>query len=163
MVEEAEFCPSQSYPIPVIQVKSLQRQVGALAGAFTGDPSAKVNLVGVTGTNGKSSCVQLIGQALTAIGHVVGNLGTIGNGVWPDLLSSPLTTLDSIALHEHLQQFVAKGATTVAMEVSSHALAQGRVSSLLFNIAVFTSLSHEHLDYHGTMDEYVQALSLIHI
>jgi UDP-N-acetylmuramyl-tripeptide synthetase len=114
-------------------------------------------MVGVTGTNGKTSCAHWIGHAFDACGRRAGILGTLGNGLVGALAPATHTTPDAPALHELLQQFRAAGAKTVAMEVSSHGLEQGRVGGIKFDIALFTNLTRDHLDYHHTMAVYGQA------
>ena len=111
-------------------------------------------MVGVTGTNGKTSCAHWIGHAFDVCGRRAGILGTLGNGLVGALAPATHTTPDAPALHELLQQFRAAGAKTVAMEVSSHGLEQGRVGGIKFDVALFTNLTRDHLDYHHTMAAY---------
>ena len=111
-------------------------------------------MVGVTGTNGKTSCAHWIAQALDACGRRAAVLGTLGNGLVGALAPASHTTPDVTVLHELLTQFHAAGATAVAMEVSSHGLDQGRVNGVKFDVALFTNLTRDHLDYHETMAAY---------
>jgi UDP-N-acetylmuramoyl-L-alanyl-D-glutamate--2,6-diaminopimelate ligase len=111
-------------------------------------------MVGVTGTNGKTSCSHWIAAGLDASGRRAAVLGTLGNGLWGALEDAPNTTADAALLHESLRRFIAMGARAVAMEVSSHGLDQGRVNGAAFDVALFTNLSRDHLDYHGTMVAY---------
>jgi UDP-N-acetylmuramoyl-L-alanyl-D-glutamate--2,6-diaminopimelate ligase len=111
-------------------------------------------MVGVTGTNGKTSCTHWIAAGLDASGRRTALLGTLGNGLWGELEEAPNTTPDAALLHETLRDLRAKGAQAVAMEVSSHGLDQGRVNGVAFDVALFTNLSRDHLDYHGTMAAY---------
>ncbi len=140
--------------VPLIPVKGLTAQLSDIAGRFYGDPSRHLNLVGVTGTNGKTSVSQLIAQALDLLGQHCGILGTLGTGFYGALQSGMLTTPDPIAVQASLADLKKAGAKAVAMEVSSHGLDQGRVTALAFDVAVFTNLSRDHLDYHGTMQAY---------
>jgi UDP-N-acetylmuramoyl-L-alanyl-D-glutamate--2,6-diaminopimelate ligase len=111
-------------------------------------------VVGVTGTNGKTSCSQWIAQALTRTGRKCAVVGTLGSGFPGALDATSHTTPDAVCLHEMLDVFVQRGARALSMEVSSHGLAQHRVSGVEFDVALFTNLSRDHLDYHGTMRSY---------
>ena len=141
-------------PGNAIAVPGLRQRQGELADRFYGAPSRSLALTGVTGTNGKTSTVQLIAQALSLHGDVAGSIGTLGVGLYGQLVAGERTTPDVIAVHRLLAAMRAEGATHVAMEVSSHALAQGRVDAVAFRTAVFTNLTRDHLDFHGTMDAY---------
>ncbi|MDB6049854.1 MAG: murE [Pseudomonas sp.] len=143
--------------VPLIPVKGLAAQLSDIAGRFYGDPSRRLNLVGVTGTNGKTSVTQLIAQALDQLGQHCGIVGTLGTGFYGALQSGRLTTPDPIAVQATMADLKKAGARAVAMEVSSHGLDQGRVSALAFDVAVLTNLSRDHLDYHGTMEAYAAA------
>jgi len=114
-------------------------------------------MLGVTGTNGKTSTVQLIAQALSLNEFTAGTIGTLGAGLYGKLVEGERTTPDVIAVHGYLADMRDAGATHVAMEVSSHALDQGRVDAVAFDVAVFTNLTRDHLDYHGTMEAYGEA------
>jgi len=140
--------------IPLLPVRGLGSQLSALAGRFYGEPSRSLRLLGVTGTNGKTSVSQLIAQALDRLGERCGILGTLGNGFHGALRSGRHTTPDSISVQYALAELKQAGARAVAMEVSSHGLDQGRVAALDFDVAVFTNLSRDHLDYHGSMQAY---------
>jgi len=113
-------------------------------------------VIGVTGTNGKTSVTQFIAHALQQDAPC-GVLGTLGNGVFGQLEKSGFTTPDAITLHTLLDDLRHENVQRVVMEASSHGLEQGRVAGVAFDVAVFTNLSHEHLDYHGTMENYGQA------
>ncbi|MCR6494831.1 UDP-N-acetylmuramoyl-L-alanyl-D-glutamate--2,6-diaminopimelate ligase [Thermomonas sp. S9] len=128
--------------------------MGALADTFHGHPSAAMATVGVTGTNGKTSTVQLLAQAWTLRGQKAGTLGTLGAGIWPKAVPTGFTTPLVLRLHALLAELRDQGASAVAMEVSSHALDQGRVDGVHFDVAVFTNLTRDHLDYHGDMARY---------
>ncbi|WP_285405325.1 UDP-N-acetylmuramoyl-L-alanyl-D-glutamate--2,6-diaminopimelate ligase [Luteibacter sp. ME-Dv--P-043b] len=140
--------------VPVIAIDGLREKAGALAARFHGDPSAALDVVGVTGTNGKTSTVQLIAQALAFLGRKPATIGTLGAGLHGAIAEGERTTPDAISMQARLAEFRDAGATHVAMEVSSHALEQGRVNAVAFDIAVFTNLTRDHLDYHGTMEAY---------
>ncbi|NBA95599.1 UDP-N-acetylmuramoyl-L-alanyl-D-glutamate--2,6-diaminopimelate ligase [Pseudomonas sp. R5(2019)] len=143
--------------MPLIPVRGLAAQLSDIAGRFYGEPSRLLNLVGVTGTNGKTSVTQLVAQALDILGQHCGLIGTLGTGFYGALQSGRLTTPDPIAVQSTLYDLKKAGARAVAMEVSSHALDQGRVAALAFDIAVMTNLSRDHLDYHGSMQAYEDA------
>lgn len=142
--------------VPVIAVNNLKDKVGVLADRFYQQPSKSMYTVGVTGTNGKTSCTQFIAQAMMPFSKC-GVIGTMGWGLPAELQASNHTTPDAITCHAWLADMRDAGAAAVAMEVSSHALDQGRVSGIHFDCAVFTNLSHEHLDYHGDMQSYAAA------
>lgn len=142
---------------PLIPVKGLIAQLSDIAGRFYGEPSRLLDLVGVTGTNGKTSVTQLVAQALDLLGQHCGLIGTLGTGFYGALQSGRLTTPDPLAVQSTLNDLKKAGARAVAMEVSSHALEQGRVAALAFDIVVMTNLSRDHLDYHGSMEAYKAA------
>ncbi|MCY1396149.1 UDP-N-acetylmuramoyl-L-alanyl-D-glutamate--2,6-diaminopimelate ligase [compost metagenome] len=143
--------------VPLIAIKGLGAQLSAIAGRFYGEPSRGLDLVGVTGTNGKTSVSQLLAQALDLLGERCGIVGTLGTGFYGALESGRHTTPDPLALQATLANLKQAGARAVAMEVSSHGLEQGRVAALAFDVAVFTNLSRDHLDYHGSMEAYAEA------
>ncbi len=138
-----------SYPMP-----ELQRRVGLIADRFYGQPSRHLVVAGITGTNGKTTCTHALMQALGHLGARCGFIGTLGIGFGDNLQPSRHTTPDPIGLHRTLRRFVDGGASHVCMEVSSHAMDQGRAAGVAFDIAVFTNLSRDHLDYHGDMAAY---------
>ena len=141
-------------PGDAIAVPGLRDRLGAMADAFHGQPSRAMTMVGVTGTNGKTSTVQLIAQALTLQGRTAGTIGTLGAGLHGHVVPTGFTTPLVLQLHALLGELRDAGADAVAMEVSSHALDQGRVAGVHYDVAVFTNLTRDHLDYHGTMDAY---------
>jgi len=143
-----------SIPSPALPVANIRAYLGQLAHGFYGQPSATLQMTGVTGTNGKTSIVQFLTQAQTLLGIVSGSIGTLGAGLGDTLQPTGLTTPDVIQVHALLAQLRAEGACTVAMEVSSHALEQGRVDGVQFDIAVLSNLTQDHLDYHRTMAAY---------
>lgn len=141
----------------VISVPNLASQLSALADAFYGEPSQKLTLVGITGTNGKTTTAQLFAQWHQLLGGKSAVMGTIGNGLYGQVQEAINTTGSAIEIQRNLAEFVAQGADFCAMEVSSHGLAQYRAEALDFDLAVFTNLSRDHLDYHHTMEEYAAA------
>ena len=145
---------ADALPANALAVPGLRARQGELADRFYGGPSRALAMTGVTGTNGKTSTVQLIAQALSLRGDVAGSIGTLGAGLHGHVVAGERTTPDVIAVHRLLAAMRGQGATHVAMEVSSHALEQGRVDGVAFRIAVFTNLTRDHLDFHGSMDAY---------
>lgn len=146
--------PSQIFALPI---PGLRAQLGTLGDRFFGAPSATLAMVGITGTNGKTTTAWLTAQALTAAGRRASYSGTLGYGAPGALHATSHTTPDAVSVHRQLAQMRDAGAECVAMEVSSHALDQGRVSGVRFHTAVFTNLTRDHLDYHGTMAAYSAA------
>ena len=142
--------------VPTYIISSLKEKLSFFAAWFYDNSSEKLVMIGVTGTNGKSSVCHFMAQLAWLSKIKMGVLGTIGNGVWPLLQTSDLTTLDSVAIQQYLHDFLQKS-TVAVIEVSSHALAQSRVDAVAFDIAVWTNLSQDHLDYHVTMEEYYHA------
>lgn len=144
-----------------IYVFQLSRQVSAIAAQCypLAHQSATTSLgvIGITGTNGKTSTSQLIAQLITSLGRKAAVMGTLGNGLWGELVDSGNTTADAITLMRQLHDFETQGASVCAMEVSSHGLVQGRVDAVPFDVAVFTNLTRDHLDYHGDMESYAAA------
>jgi len=139
---------------PVVWIDDLRLRLGEIAAHFFGDPSAAMTVVGVTGTSGKTSTVQLLAQAFTQLGKRAATIGTLGAGMHGAIHAGERTTPDVIRVHGLMAEFRDAGATDVAMEVSSHALDQHRVDGIHFDVAVFTNLTRDHLDYHGTMAAY---------
>ena len=142
--------------VPIFGVPGLKEIVGTIAERFYGSPSSQQWVVGVTGTNGKTSVTQFIAQALHQK-TPCGVIGTLGNGVYGQLNETVFTTPDAVTLHTLLDDMHHDDVNHVVMEVSSHGLEQGRASGVSFDVAVFTNLSHEHLDYHGDMESYGKA------
>jgi UDP-N-acetylmuramoyl-L-alanyl-D-glutamate--2,6-diaminopimelate ligase len=141
-------------PADAIAVPGLRARMGGMADTFHGQPSAAMTTVGVTGTNGKTSTVQLLAQAWTLRGQKAGTVGTLGAGIWPKIVPTGFTTPLVLRMHALLAELRDEGAQAVAMEVSSHALDQGRVDGVHFDVGVFTNLTRDHLDYHGDMASY---------
>lgn len=140
-----------------LAVPALNELAGDIASRWYGAPSESMRMVGVTGTNGKTSCSQWIAAALTALGEPCAIIGTLGTGMPGHLSHTGFTTPDAPQLQRSLAQLAAAGARAVATEVSSHALHQGRVNGTAFDIAVFTNLTQDHLDYHRTFEDYEAA------
>ncbi len=141
-------------PADAIAVPGLRARLGAMGDAFHDAPSRAMTMVGVTGTSGKTSSVQLIAQALERLGTRTGTIGTLGAGLHGAEVATGFTTPLVLPMHELLAGLRDAGAKAVAMEVSSHALDQGRVDGVHYDIAVFTNLTRDHLDYHGDMESY---------
>ena len=140
-----------------VQVADSAAALGPVASAFYGHPSRQLQLVGVTGTNGKTTCATLLHKLLRELGYHAGLLSTVQNQIDEQVIASTHTTPDAIRLNELLAQMVTAGCTHACMEVSSHAVAQHRIGSLRFVGGIFTNLTHDHLDYHGTFDNYLKA------
>lgn len=148
----------------IIHFYQLNQKLSALAECFYHSPAEKLDLVAVTGTNGKTSTVQLITQLRYLLGDSSASIGTLGTGIYEPgsaLISSKNTTPDAIQMQRLIAQFQLAGATQVAIEASSHALVQGRINSVCTKTAVFTNLTRDHLDYHGSMSEYARAKRLL--
>ena len=144
-------------PSLALAVPALNELAGSIASGWYGDPSDAMRVVGVTGTNGKTSCSQWIAAALNGLGTRCAIIGTLGTGMPGHLVHTGFTTPDAPQLQRSLAQLRDAGVQAVAMEVSSHALHQGRVNGTAFDIAVFTNLTQDHLDYHGTFAAYEAA------
>ena len=156
-----EAGPVAPFAGPQVAVPALGETLGEIAHLVYGRPSEQLWLCGVTGTNGKTSVTQWVAQALNALGCKCAVIGTLGSGFPGHLVESINTTPDAIALHGQLARFVAEGALTCAMEVSSIGLDQGRTNGAAFDVAVFTNLTRDHLEYHGDMAAYGRAKELL--
>ena len=144
--------------VPALHVTGLQAQIGPLAHAFYGHPCQAMRVIGVTGTNGKTTTVHLIAQLADTLGLKAARIGTLGISIGPDkLVDSDRTTPDAITLAKIFSELRDREVDLVAMEVSSHALDQHRVDGIPFDVAVMTNLSRDHLDYHQDMESYGQA------
>lgn len=159
LIEAVQLGITEQQGVPVISVPGLGQQLGVLADRFYRQPSRAMTVIGVTGTNGKTSVSHFIAQALdqSLPFSPAGVLGTIGNGRLSHLQSTQLTTQEPLTLHRLLAELREQGVKAVAMEASSHGLEQSRVAGVDFDVAVFTNLSRDHLDYHGNMDAYGMA------
>lgn len=154
LFDDDHFSWRNEWKVPHLGVASLKLQASLIAGHVYGAPSDALWMIGVTGTNGKTSVAQWVAQALDRAGRRTAVLGTIGNGLVGQLSVSDNTTPDAILLQRLLRSFRDAGAQSCAMEVSSHGLDQGRVADIKYDVAIFTNLTRDHLDYHGTMEAY---------
>ncbi len=145
--------------VPVISIPNLGSELGSIASRFYDNPTSDLSIVGVTGTNGKTTCSHMIAVLSHYIGRQCGVIGTLGYGVGADKVLQPtgFTTPDAIQLQQCMSDLREWGCEAVAIEVSSHALVQHRVDAVLFNIAVLTNLTREHLDFHQDMEGYASA------
>ena len=143
--------------IPVLLAEDPRDAMGAVAAEVYGHPARDLLLIGVTGTNGKSTTVHLLEAGLQAAGHVTGIIGTTGVRIGDRSVPNERTTPEATDLHALLALMREEGVTAVAMEVSSHALVLGRVNGLVYDSAIFTQLTQDHLDFHGTMEDYFAA------
>ncbi len=139
--------------IAIGKVPQLKNRVGQIAAEFYGQPSQHLNVVAVTGTDGKTSVCLFIAKALRKLGHSCGYIGTLGWGV-ETLASTALTTPDAVSLQRMLAELRAQGAATVAIEASSHGIAEGRLDAVAIDVAVLTNFGRDHLDYHKTLEHY---------
>src|SRR6185369_4219733 len=155
--EQEGFAWKSEWARPNAPVRGLKQQAGVLAHEFYGRPSESMWMCGVTGTNGKTSCSLWIASVLEKKSVPSGLVGTLGFGTPASLRALGNTTPDALELQSILKGFKDTEIQAVAMEVSSHGLAQGRVNGIAFDCALFTNLSHDHLDYHGTMQAYEDA------
>jgi UDP-N-acetylmuramoyl-L-alanyl-D-glutamate--2,6-diaminopimelate ligase len=148
------FAWDAAWKVPNLGIPALRLRLGALAAHVYGHASGKLWVVGVTGTNGKTSCSHWIAQCLNQVGRPTAVIGTLGSGFPNVLLPATHTTPDAVAVQAQLAEWLARGARVISMEVSSHGLDQGRVNGVAFAAALFTNFSRDHLDYHGTMERY---------
>ena len=147
----------QNSEILWIQVEDSKEALGLMASNFYDNPSRKLKLVGITGTNGKTTCTTLLHNLFVGLGYNTGLLSTIENKINEEVIPSTHTTPDAVQLNALLDRMVRQQCTHCFMEVSSHAVVQRRIAGLDFSGAVFTNISHDHLDYHKTFDEYIKA------
>ncbi|MFN8354011.1 MAG: UDP-N-acetylmuramoyl-L-alanyl-D-glutamate--2,6-diaminopimelate ligase [Spirosomataceae bacterium] len=153
-----EDLPSELHPaVTYAQVPDSARAMGLVAGNFYGNPSAKLKLVGVTGTNGKTTNVTLLFRLFRRLGYRCGLISTVQNQIEDEVIPTAHTTPDSVTLQKLLAQMVTKGCSHVFMEVSSHAVAQERIAGLQFAGGIFTNITHDHLDFHKTFENYIRA------
>jgi len=153
-------CSEQSGTL-IVKVPYLRRLLGVIADRFYLSPSRDMDVIGVTGTNGKTSVTHYLSQLLSFAGHRCGVIGTLGYGLGAVMDTATHTTPDVVRINKALQGIRAEGGRAVAMEVSSHALDQGRVDDLRIRGAIFTNLTRDHLDYHGSMDAYGESKALL--
>lgn len=152
-----EKTPIKKYDIPVIQIDNLRNKIGLLAAEFYDIPSKNLHIIGVTGTNGKTSCTHFIAQAFKMAGFKSAVMGTLGNGLIEHIIPGTHTTPDPVLLQQLLANFAEQKTDFVAIETSSHGLDQGRLNGVMIETAVFTNLTRDHLDYHHNMENYAQA------
>ena len=141
---------------PVYVFPEVREKVGLLAANYFGNPSDSMKVIGITGTNGKTTSSHILAEALNLLHRRSGIIGTLGNGLWGHLKATQHTTPDPVSLQKTLKDLKDDGAEFIAMEVSSHALDQGRVNGIVFDMAVLTNITHDHLDYHSTIDHYAE-------
>lgn len=154
---EGNSVERSSSSIPILPLHHLTAQLGPIAARFYDYPSRYLPVIGITGTNGKTSCTHFLADSLQQLQKPCGVIGTLGNGFYGDLKPGQLTTPDAIELQQLLANFRDKQAQAVVMEVSSHRLAQQRLNGTEFSVAAFTNLTRDHLDYHESMSAYAQA------
>ncbi len=142
--------------ITYLKVSNTNEAVAHMAHNFYGEPSTKLKLVGVTGTNGKTTIATLLFKLFSAMGYTCGLVSTVQNQIGSRVLPSTHTTPDAISLNALLQQMLNEGCTHVFMECSSHAIHQHRITGLQFAGGLFSNITHDHLDYHKTFDEYIR-------
>lgn len=159
--ESEGFSWDPSQTLPNLPVPGLREAAGHLAHLLYGRPSEKLWVIAVTGTNGKTSCSHWIAQALGEMGRQCAVLGTLGMGLPGELVAHPNTTPDALLLHAHLAAFAARGIAAVALEASSIGIHQGRMNGVKVDVALFTNLSRDHLDYHADMESYAQAKMML--
>jgi UDP-N-acetylmuramoyl-L-alanyl-D-glutamate--2,6-diaminopimelate ligase len=152
-----EFPDEQFENITYVKVKDASYALGIMASNFYDEPSTKLKLVGVTGTNGKTTTVTLLFNLFKSLGYSVGLISTVRNKIQNEVIPATHTTPDAVSLNELLSKMVEKGCQFVFMEVSSHAVVQHRVTGVTFAGGVFTNITHDHLDYHKTFEEYIKA------
>ena len=159
---EVVLCHSDNYYSlenkKVVPITNLNKKISEISGRFYSNPSRKMSLTGITGTNGKTTCTQLLAEIFSAVDGSAGIIGTLGYGCITAknrvLKDKGMTTPDPVTIQAVLASFVDSNIDRVVMEVSSHSISQSRVKSLLFDTAIFTNLSHDHLDYHGDLTSY---------
>jgi UDP-N-acetylmuramyl tripeptide synthase len=155
--ERGRFEWEERWEIPNLGVENLRDRISEIAGNIYGNPSESLWMVGVTGTNGKTSVSQWIAAACEGLGWRSAVIGTLGNGLVGQRVEAKNTTPDAIVLQRLLADYLRRGARVAAMEVSSHGLDQGRVAGIKYDVAIFTNLTRDHLDYHRSMDAYAEA------
>ena len=142
--------------VTYVQVDSAAEAAGYMSHNFYGEPSLKLKLVGVTGTNGKTTIATLLWKLFTALGYKCGLISTVKNQIGEKIIEATHTTPDAVTINALLKQMVDDDCAYVFMECSSHAIHQGRITGLQFAAALFSNITHDHLDYHKTFDEYIR-------
>lgn len=153
----AEIARTAGVDLPVLVVADPRAVLGLVADAVYGHPSARLSMVGITGTNGKTTCAYLVESALRALGQRTGLIGTVETRIGDERVTSERTTPESPDVHALLGRMVQAGVDTCVMEVSSHALRLHRVDGVVYDVALFTNLSQDHLDFHSSMQDYFEA------
>lgn len=148
--------PMETGTVPFVYVEDSRKALGLLGSQFYGDPSSRLRMVGVTGTNGKTTTTYVCKAFLEAVRARVGMIGTVAYQIGDTVIPAAHTTPGALELQQLLAKMVTHGCTTAVMEVSSHALAQDRTSGCEYDVAVFSNLTQDHLDFHGTMEAYFQ-------
>jgi UDP-N-acetylmuramoyl-L-alanyl-D-glutamate--2,6-diaminopimelate ligase len=161
VLEEAEAAAGLPEGFPWVQVANSGWALGQMASLYYGEPSKRLRLVGITGTNGKTTTVTMLHRLFMALHHSVGLISTIENKIDDRVLPTQFTTPDALTLNALLRDMADHGCEYAFMEVSSHALVQGRVAGIHFAGALFSNITHDHLDYHGTFAEYIKAKKLL--
>ncbi len=151
------FTWNPAWQVPNLAVPQLRERSGEIAGYVLGYPGRDMVMIGITGTNGKTSLSHWLAQAFSLLEQKAALIGTVGSGFYGELTSSTHTTPDPVVIQQKLAEYRRQGAHVVTMEVSSHALDQGRANGVPFGTALFTNLTRDHLDYHGTMEAYGEA------
>jgi UDP-N-acetylmuramoyl-L-alanyl-D-glutamate--2,6-diaminopimelate ligase len=152
-----EILPAGMNPgICYVQVKDAAQAAGQMADVFFGSPSASMQVIGITGTNGKTTTATLLFRLFESLGHTCGLISTVQNHIGDAIETATHTTPDAISVHRLLARMLAAGCSHVFMEVSSHAVHQRRIEGIRFAGGVFTNITHDHLDYHKTFDEYIR-------
>ena len=149
--------PLASLSVPFVRVADSRKALGLLGSRFYGEPSSKIRMIGVTGTNGKTTTSYVCKALLEALGQRVGLIGTVAYQIGAETIPASHTTPGALELQQLLARMVAGGCTAAVMEVSSHALAQDRTAGCEYDVAVFSNLTQDHLDFHKTMEEYFHA------
>jgi len=160
IIDNEKFIDKKS---PIIKVNNTRKTLSEISCRFFNNPSREMKIVGVTGTNGKTSVVQIVRTILRSLKNKCGTIGTLGFSFDENISNTNLTTPESLELHGMIRSLLDNGVDYSALEVSSHSLEQNRVDDVDFNITVFTNLTHDHLDYHKTMDNYFNAKSKLFI
>jgi UDP-N-acetylmuramoyl-L-alanyl-D-glutamate--2,6-diaminopimelate ligase len=155
--DSAGFVWDSTWKVPNLPVNALRSAAGVIADHVYGHPSDKLWLIGITGTNGKTSCSHWIAQAMMALGTRTAIIGTLGNGFPGELAPGANTTPDAVLLQKEMATRLKQGARAVAMEVSSHGIVQERINGSTFAVALLTNLSRDHFDYHRSMEAYAAA------
>lgn len=157
LYEPQNFAISKNYLVPVIAIENLKNKLADIAACYYANPTQSLKVIGVTGTNGKTTIAYQLAKAYELLGSKSAYIGTIGQGPVGALHELDNTTPDGICLQKLFSEYYKSGVKQVCMEVSSHALVEGRTKNIAFKQAIYTNLSHEHLDFHHTMNEYAQA------